>query len=541
MKKITLYALSLLVFALTSCEILDETPKSNIEKKNYVKNASQAEAVLLGVYAGLSSQGVYGNNLSVIFPITTDIAQCKDNNNVNFRAVPSNGFDSSNSYIEQTWRHLYQAIYNANDFIEVASKNMNRFPDNDYKLTEIYIGEAKALRALLYFELVRWFGNIVLTTATSDSHKAATDYKQANPVDVYKQIEQDLLDAAKVIPWHNNDNLRGKTAYRLSKGSVYGLLTKVYVTWAGAPIRDNTKWEKAVAAAEVIISSERHSLLADFEDLWRNTCNAVWDPRESLIEISFHNISSGTPAGYIGKFNGVEANAIKGARGSNGGYWKVMYPFMEEWYSHNDPRFGVSIADYKYVGTIKKKLSTVAIEESATKPAEWQICTPAKWDTERYLAKNNVLIDNNMSNINWYVLRYADVLLLYAEALNELNTKPDEALNAVNMVRRRGYNLPVNAPNALCDIAPGLDYAAFKEVVKKERSYELCFEGHRRLDLLRWDVYFQTIIDTSKSLFNWYSDANFVVLRYTIKGKNELMPIPLREIELMKLKQNNLW
>ena len=105
---------------------------------------------------------------------------------------------------------------------------------------------------------------------------------------------------------------------------------------------------------------------------------------------------------------------------------------------------------------------------------------PRKWDTEEYVNSANYLIDANLSNINWYILRYADVLLLYAEALNEWKQGPtDEAYKAINMVRRRGFGLPVETDNSASDLS-GLSYDEFQKAVRNERAYELAFEGHRR-------------------------------------------------------------
>ena len=133
--------------------------------------------------------------------------------------------------------------------------------------------------------------------------------------------------------------------------------------------------------------------------------------------------------------------------------------------------------------------------------------------------------------MNWYVLRYADVLLLYAEALNEWKHGPTtEAYDAINKVRRRGFGNPDDT--SICDLPAGLDEAAFREAVRKERAYELAFEGHRRLDLVRWGIYYKTIQETSNKLSNWYSSANYVVAQYTEEGKHELMPIPQREMDL---------
>lgn len=170
---------------------------------------------------------------------------------------------------------------------------------------------------------------------------------------------------------------------------------------------------------------------------------------------------------------------------------------------------------------------------------------PRKWDTEEYVEDANYLIDANLSNINWYVLRYADVLLLYAEALNEWKQGPtDEAYEAINMVRRRGFGLPVETASSTSDLSSGMSYEEFQQAVRDERAYELAFEGHRRQDLVRWGIYYESIRQTAQDLVNWYSSGAqyYVCVDYTKKNKNELLPIPQRDMDLMtQFKQNPGW
>lgn len=142
-------------------------------------------------------------------------------------------------------------------------------------------------------------------------------------------------------------------------------------------------------------------------------------------------------------------------------------------------------------------------------------------------------------------LRYADVLLLYAEALNEWKHGPtDEAYEAVNLVRRRGYGNPNNT--SICDLPTGLDEEEFRKVIRKERAYELAFEGHRRLDLVRWGIYYETVQNTYNALNNWWTTENekfnYHVYVNTVKGKHELFPIPQRTMDLCtQYKQNPKW
>ena len=225
-----------------------------------------------------------------------------------------------------------------------------------------------------------------------------------------------------------------------------------------------------------------------------------------------------------------------------------------------DKRWALSISNFQYKPTktffgkagqytIGDEKVTLTAEEASLNPdvdqKNKQYFTPAKWDLEKYTNAANKLINDDRSNTNWYVLRYADVLLIYAEALNEWKGYPtNEAYAAINKVRRRGFGNPSNT--SVCDLPAALSQEAFRQAVRDERAYELAFEGHRRLDLVRWGIYYQTITKTYKDIKNWWSsdndNFNYAIYQYTIEGKHELMPIPQRDMDLCpQFKQNPKW
>ena len=576
MKKFIQYIITLACLCSVGSCSLDETIYTEPDKSTYMRNASEAQYVLLGVYRDMIQSNLYGYNLSCLLPIPTDLAKCEGNTTNGFRQVPANAYTATQADVQNTWQSLYGAIYDANSFIEMLQMRINEFPETDRPLATIYMAEARGLRALYYFELVRWFGHIALITNTQQSYQHPSTFTQATPEEVYNFIEKDLLYAIDNLPYAQDDQLRSDSRFRLSKGSVLGLLTKVYVTWAGSPINDESKWEKAAQTAKILVESGKHHLLSDYEQLWKNTCNGVWDINESLIEVSFYapaitGSSLLDPCGRIGKWNGV---LMSGKRG-NKANWKVSCTFLRDWYNRqNDKRWALSFADYIYAEdkesgkdgiktpvnanftfeqaiTSDEKLKDDGMKESDLKKLREarfkdfdNKCCPAKWDTQKYVEANNALLSTEYSNINWYILRYSDVLLLYAEALNEWKQGPtDEAYKAINMVRRRGFGLPVETDNSASDLS-GLSYDEFQKAVRNERAYELAFEGHRRQDLVRWGIYYDSIRKTAQDLVDWYSagDEFYVCVDYTKKNKNELLPIPQQEMDLCtQFNQNPGW
>ncbi len=306
MKKIFYYIiLSAICILPYSCS-LDEESRTEIDKTRFMQNAQEAETVLLGVYQSLVSDAMYGMNLSFLFNLATDCEQVEGDamygmnlsflfnlatdceqvegtTTENFRIVPTNAFNSSQAEIQQTWAALYKAIYNANDFMEILEQRMKTFNETDKQLAYIYLAEAKVIRGMCYFELVRRYGNVPLMATTAMSEQAPGTFVQEKPEVIYQFIEKDLISASQTLPYASDDNERTNTKFRMSKGAALGLLTKVYATWAGYPVNDTSKWEEAAKTAKTLVESRKHGLLNDFEQLWMNTCNGVWDSTESLI------------------------------------------------------------------------------------------------------------------------------------------------------------------------------------------------------------------------------------------------------------------
>lgn len=567
MNRIRFILIAISLSVLTACS-LAEISYTEIEKDKYINNATEALTVLNGIYRDMTADAMYGYYLSLYFTLPTDLAKVEGTQITNFRNVPSNAYTSTESSILGAWSALYSAIFDANDFLERLSGKIGTFAGADKALATLYIGEARALRALFYFELLRWYGHVALMTDTEQSNRHPSTFTQAAPEQVFQFIEADLKYAISVLPYTSDDSIRPDKKFRFSKGGALGLLAKVYATWAGYPVHDTSKWADCAATARTLVESGKHGLLPDFEQLWINSSNSVWDPSESLIEVSFYSPSiTGNSlfdsSGRIGKWNGVIAANGAVSSGRVAGNWRVLPTFALNWKDRRmDKRWAVSIADYQYTAD-KGKYSVVTYTEDGVKKqgnlemalAEGaaaslrQQCnnslTPRKWDISAYVKEGNLITDADRSNTNWYILRYADVLLLYAEALNEVNQGPTAAAyEAVNMVRRRGFGLPVNQASSESDLEEGLDYVSFTHALRDERAYELSFEGQRRQDLTRWGIYYETIHETYLALADWHEAAPdyFICGQYTMKGKNELLPIPQRDMDLMPLfKQNPGW
>ena len=538
-----------------SCS-LKENVYSNTTEED-ITNAVLAENLLFGIYRSINTDGMYRQNLTMLFAMPTDELKGEGNSLVAMRAEAANAYGTGDSYVQSTWQSLYKAVYNANAFLETMDKVGPSFSERDRELAAIYVAEAHALRALTYFELVRWFGHVPLFKTTADSYKASDAIEQAPAKEVYEFIEEDLKYAIDNLPWAGDKSVRKDDSFRFNKGAAMGLLAKVYATWAGYPVLDTSKWADAAAVAKDLIDSGKHGLLADYDQLWKNSGASTWDPTESLIELSYYAPTSNQgESGRVGKFNGVGGwGSIKA--GYNFSFQQVVPTFISLWPEYKeDKRWAISFADYSYtadgkVAIVQKRIDNVLTDISFEMAMDdttygWDISWrstfnyrlfPRKWDTEVYIPDDKQLEDQNYSNMNWYILRYADVLLLYAEAANEAEGAPSsDAYKAVDDVRLRA---------GLPGLPAGLSQAEFRQAVRDERAHELCFEAHRRQDLVRWGIYYETILKTyqdQSAFWHYLASDYYIAGEYTKKNKNELLPIPQREIDLCsKMVQNEGW
>lgn len=563
MKKI--FAFAFLVMTAVSCSFVQEKSYTKVGMDEYITSPETAEPVLYGIYKVMTSPYLYGEYLSMLYDLPNDEAKVRGNSIQGLRTEASNAATTTSTFYQNTWQQLYVGVYRANSFLEQMDEALPSFSEVEKAEGLIQIAEAKCLRALFYFELVRWFGNIPLMKTTAQSEIHPSKLVQAAPEDVYAFIEQDLTEAAAVLPYAVDDNVRSSNAFRFSKGAALGLLARVYVTWAGYPICDTSKWQKAADTAAEVVNSGKHSLLPEFVTLWKNTANNVWAPEESLIEVSFYtNSGSQTTTGMVGKFNGVYAPTGSIRSNYAGGYVTPQPSFIWYWENRDeDLRCHISYADYYYKSGVGRIPLTTAVIDDHTVDVTYEMAMdntypgwntnwrrvfvdytfPAKWDTEVYTSDDFIFENVNYSNTNWYIMRYADLLLLYAEALNEVNGGPTaEAYDAVNQVRRRGYGYEVTYDSPI-DLF-SLDQDEFRTAIRKERSYELAFEGQRKQDLIRWGIYYETIVETFNKSSEWHENYPLYCpyIEYTRKGKSEILPIPQREMDLCtKFIQNDGW
>ncbi|MGX5817092.1 RagB/SusD family nutrient uptake outer membrane protein [Chitinophaga lutea] len=503
-------------------KFLETEPEDFVTPDNYYNTEADLRRALNGVYNRLIDNfgRMYSRGLYSYLAISDEFFY----KNITINNINVMEFDAGQLDVGRFWETAYQGIDRANLLLENLHK-----PKMDEAKRNMIKGEALFLRGYYYFLLVDNFGGVPLkltsTKSPTDSYLPRSSVK-----DVYAQIVKDMQEAEGLV-----SDIEGYTYNEtVTKTAVQAILARVFLTMAGEPLKETARFQDALTYADKVITSGRHSLNPDYKQIFINHSQDKYDLQECIWEIGMfgNQLGNAQLAGAVGIENGLECPDDK--IGYSGG---GIHPTerMFKLYAANDPRRDWAIAPYKYVtagGTTTKSNYTAA-----------QIYdrTIGKWRREYETATPK---SRTYNSTNFPVIRYADVLLMKAEAENEVNGPNAAAYNAINMVRRRGYGKPVNTPDATADAPAGMDKTAFLAYLQDERARELAFEAMRKHDLIRWGLYLgkmQTlateITATAPSGFRYAANA-----AKNITARNLVFPIPNTEITVNHLiTQNPNW
>lgn len=500
----------------------------------------QKKAVL-GVYEVMSHNKTYGFYMSLVFDIDSDLGFMEGANFSNDnRTLAHYNSAPTHNYTTDAWREIYRGIDRANVAIDRIPKMdlLNTGSETEKAELKRCLAEAKFLRGLYYFDLVRFFGDVPFKTTST---KAEDDMKlpRTDREIIYDQIIKDMTEAIEDIPEvsaKSNDE-------RVSKGAVKGVLARVYLGRGGYSLRQNEQMERpsnyldyyreARRLTKEIIDGGQHELNASYETVFKNYAELKLEPKESMFEVAFYNVSGqAANSGFIGTWNSpiVAAGASYGRANA---FYRIS-PLLYNKYNNADTRKDIAIATYEInVSGQKIDLST----QNLANTRKW---TPGKWRRDWQGTSPK---DLNNTDINWVLLRYSDVLLMFAEAENEINgpgnNAEGDAYWYLNMVRRRAYGVDVNTVSALADLPSNLDKNQFLEKVKEERALELCFEGFRKFDLIRWNELGVSLRNAERDLKLLIPSFPYIAGTYFVDNKHELYPIPQKERDInINLTQN---
>lgn len=450
----------------SSCnKILNTTPLDFIAPENYYSNKQQLEAALAGVYDRLGDSRVYGRGMASYLVFSDEFFMKNQTS-----GAAANVIDASTLEINRHWEALYTGIERANMLLE----NMHKAGVDTETFNEIR-GQALFLRGFFYFILVDEFGGVPLRLTYTKSPDNLT-LPKATVAEVYVQIIKDMKEASALVKSASGYNYNT----RITKTVVQGILARVYLTMAGAPLLDVAKYNDARLYADSVIKSGEHALNTSYSQIFINHVQDIFDTKECLWEVEFKGQNQGEiqEGGTIGIYNGISCSNIEVGFGHD-----IVHATMKLYraYENADLRRDWCVAPFRYTASgataVKTNWTTAQIYERSI----------GKWRREY---EKNLPRIRDFNATNWPILRYADVLLMYAEADNYVNGAPSaSAYQALNQVRRRGYGLDIAIAAPAIDAPAGMAQQDFQTFIMNERLRELAFEGLRKHDLIRWGIY----------------------------------------------------
>lgn len=513
------FALAAAIFCNSCTSFLEKEPDF-LTPASYYSTPEQVESALNGVYNRLIDPNgrMYSKALFSYFAIS-DEAFYKNISINNIRVMQ---FDAGSLDIGRFWEALYEGVSRANYLIAYADEEALTTPES-----RAMLGEAYFLRGYYYFLLTSYFGEVPLKLepTLSPNEKPLAKSKLA---DVYKQIVADMQRAEGMVL--DIDELGSNE--RVSLTAVQAVLARVFLKMAGAPLNDTDRYADALTYANKVTSSGKHSLNPDYSQIFINHSRDINDLHECIWEVGMYGNKLGTEdlAGSVGVENGILCRDIN--IGYSGGAMQVtkrLYDAFEE----GDLRRDWNIAPYYYTTDANTGVTT------QTFYSDKQIYNrnPGKWRREYEQGEKAQMYNST----NFPIMRYSDVLLMKAEAINAVKHGPDaEAYEAINMVRRRAWGHDPKVPSSQCDLSAVGGEEEFLDAIRQERFRELCFEGQRKLDLIRWGIYVSTMNE-----FGREAEADGGSFSYAgnsgknVTSRNVLFPIPNTELTVNKLMTQN--
>lgn len=556
--------LCLLPFA--ACEdALEETPESYYTRKDFFVNAQNADMAVTGIYNMMVSNYGYIDGQNTAASDDTMFPGGGLVNDNDRRDMGNYTLDTDNRSLGTLWAGKYEQLNRANYTIQNIEA-MKGYGQNA-ELKKL-VAEAKFLRAQVSLDLARYWGDVpyktYYTTNYEDAYQPRTDRDQ-----IFGQVVKDLNDAKAVLPWATADT----NPERATQGAARALLMRALLARAGYRLQMDGEVTlpadaERKACFEAVIEEweafENEGTVHGFYDngsadsyekLFKGFCEEVTDCRESLLEVAFNypntkgywgtylgprvaapNVPTGEATKYMGRANAsflavpewfyfFEAETAPELTPKKDGM-RASYPAI-------DRRRDIALCTYQY--TWSNDIGNHVYKEDIT-GRNWY---PGKWRRE-WMSEN---LDLNCTNANYCLLRYADVVLMAAEAYNETGDT-DKAWTLLNRVRHRAGATEVQSlaeyraltrPRPLYDLPffdSGTEQDDFRTALYWERSFELAFEGQRKQDLLRWGVMYDALQTFGDDTAANQSSLSYIAPTTFTAGKHELMPIPRNEMQV---------
>lgn len=440
-----------------SKDFVDLTPQGLIPVDGYYHDELSFKNALTGMYNSLRT--IYNNNWAYS-ELPSDNTMTFPSSEAFWGEMDKYTWTPTSSRIQEAWSRHYSTIALCNIILDritpVSMPQANK---------DRYIAEAKFVRALMYFNLVRMFGDVPLVLNEITTEAQAYSYDRESIANVYVQIEKDLTESAATLPV----SYTAADVGRPTKTAANGLLGKVYMFQRKFPEAESILAQVVAVAPSPLIAYDKIFGLGN-------------DNNGDII-FSIQYISGGFGEGNIFAREFVPQPSGTTIIGVSGSSYNVG---------------GADLNDAFEPGDTRKAISVGLFTDGAL----------AYYYTRKFLYPT--VPAGNEGDNDWPVLRFGDVILLYAEALNE-NHKTDDALIQLNRIRTRA-GLPAKS---------GLSEQDTRTAIYNERRVELCFESERWFDLVRWDIFIPTM-EAFKTKYNVTGMGN-------IEERLKVFPIPSRE------------
>lgn len=525
--KHTIYAgIAVLTLSLASCDsgLLETVPNDRLSEDMFWKTENDAKLAVNSLYTDLDS------TTAVTWDGITDLAHTNQSFNV-AAYIEAGSYDATSSVIYDEWKRAYRGIRGVNYFLE----NVDKVPSTNTALLNQLKGEAKALRAYHYLKLAGLFGPVPLVTSSIsiDEGRALTN----TPVEeIWNFVEKELTEAAALLPATYGAADKG----RFTKGAALGLLARADLH-AG-------RYQKAADAADQVIKLGVYSLYESYEKLFsyaaENNKEVLLD-KQYLKDVSQNNVfnllapysQKNAQSTYVptkALVDTYETLAGKKITDPSSGYDPAKP------YANRDPRLKFSV--FLEGDALPGGITFQPRPTSGTADAigSTYIASTTGFNIKKYINTEDFANPTN-SGINIILLRYAEVLLTYAEAKIELGQIDASVLAAINQVRNGRTDVKQPSVTATTQ-------AALREIVRRERTVELAFEGQRLLDIRRWKIAEQVLQGPVFGIT--YPDATGKLVtvqaassdRVFDASRHYLWPMPQKERDLNpNLQQNPNW
>lgn len=482
------------LFFLTFCvscqdEFLEQEYVNGLIDQNFFTTPEHAEKALTAVYDVLGHEGQ-----NILSRVTLGSASADDVSNLHgdqarvglgLIEVDLYNWHTSSRYIMDHWYSNYKGIGRANQLIS----NIGNIEGLDANLANRYIAEAKALRALFYYNLVTAYGTppLILNPITLEESKEITNSSES---EIWTQIIVDLTDAASVLPSKGNTEIG-----RVTSGFANGLLAISYL-WT-------KEYDKAIAAANKVTG---YTLETNYMDLYNGVAengdekildvmNVAGSPTENIWWTETSEVNRLVLTGPI--FNWSQSN-------------QPARPFIDNFFEENDVRLRDAVLDKLNGETYDLNGDGVQDPNSSIPVNTPVLAHSLKWVRNGSDLTSGAVWSGGLQDVNVTIMRYGEILLTIAEALNE-SGKTNEALVPLNRIRVRAGLNPITSATQ----------SELRDIILHESGAEFCFEGHRFFDLKRMGK-----LNEFLAPLGW------------IQNKMEVFPIPQTEIDLTNLVQN---